>query len=78
MKSPYTVPQEVGIQIYLGIMDSLATIFLRRITIGDIDTLEKVFKEEVIFTKNMDPHGRGNFVASLTFDNVVAMSSLLV
>ena len=50
MKFPHTVSQEVAIHIYFGTMDSLTSIFLRRLPPRDIDTIEKVFKEAVTFT----------------------------
>ena len=34
-------------------MDSLTSIFLRRLSPRDIDTIEKVFKEAVTFTKKV-------------------------
>ena len=53
MEFPYTVPQEAAIQIYFGTLDSLTSIFLRRLPPRDIDTIEKVFKEAVTFTNHV-------------------------
>ena len=53
MEFPYIVPQEAVIQIYFGTMDSLTSIFLRRLPPRDIDTIEKVFKEVVTFTSQV-------------------------
>ena len=51
MEFPYIIPQEAIIQIYFGMMDKLTSIFLRRLPPKGIDTIEKVFKEVVAFTK---------------------------
>ena len=51
MEFPYTVPQEAIIQIYFGTMDSSTSIFLRRLPPRDIDTIKKVFKEDMSFMK---------------------------
>ena len=56
LESPYTIPVEVAIQIYLNAIDPLTTIFLRRLPATDIDTLEKVFTEAIIFTKQVNPN----------------------
>ena len=53
MEFPYIVPQEAAIQIYFGTLDSLTSIFLRRLPSRDIDTIEKVFKEAVTFTSQV-------------------------
>ena len=56
---PYTIPIGVAIQIYLNAMDALTMIFLRRLPPIDIDTLEKVFVEAIMFTKQANPNGGG-------------------
>ena len=38
-------------------MDPLTTIFLRRLPAKDIDTLEKVFVEAIMFIKQANPNG---------------------
>ena len=40
-------------------MDSLTTIFLRRLPLGNIDTFKKVFVEVITFTKQANPNGGG-------------------
>ncbi len=40
-------------------MDALTMIFFRRLPIGDIDTLEKVFAEAITFMKQANPIGGG-------------------
>ena len=59
IETPYTIPFEATIQIYLNAMDTLTAIFLRRLPPGDIDTLEKVFAEAIMFTKQANPNGGG-------------------
>ena len=55
----YTIPLGAAIQIYLNVMDPLPAIFLRRLPLGDINTLEKVFVELITFTKQANPNGGG-------------------
>ena len=55
----YTIPVGATIQIYLNAMDALTMIFLRRLPLGDIDTLDKVFVEAITFTKQANPNGGG-------------------
>lgn len=43
-------------------MDHLMTIFLQRLPTVNIDTLEKVFDEAIIFTKKANPYGGGLMV----------------
>lgn len=59
LESPYLIPVEAAIQIYLNATDPLTTIFLRRLPAIDIDTLEKVFTEAIMFTKQANPNGGG-------------------
>jgi len=59
LESPYTIPVEVAIQIYLNAMDPLTTIFLKRLPTMNIDTLEKVFTEAITFRKKANPNGGG-------------------
>ena len=53
MEFPYIVPQEATIHIFFGPMDSLTSIFLRRLPPRDIDTIEKVFKEAIAFNRGI-------------------------
>ena len=50
MEFPYIITQEAAIHINFGTMDSLNSIFLRRLPSRYIDTIEKVFKEAIAFT----------------------------
>ena len=59
LETPYTIPFEVAIQIYLDAMEPLTSIFLRILPVVNINTLEKVFSESITFTKQADPNGRG-------------------
>jgi len=59
LETPYTIPIEATIQIYLNSMDHLMAIFLRRLPATDIDTLEKSFFETITFTKQANPNGGG-------------------
>lgn len=65
MESPYTIPLEVVIHIYLNSMDQLTTIFLRRLPTINTNTLEEVFQEVVTFTKQANPNGGGSMAATL-------------
>ena len=40
-------------------MDHLIAIFLRRLSIENIDTLDKVFLEAITYTKQSNPNGGG-------------------
>ena len=40
-------------------MDTLIVIFIRRLPLGDIDTLDKVFAEAITFTKQANPNRGG-------------------
>ena len=51
LESPYMIPVEVVIQVYLNAMDPLTAIFIRRLLTVDIDKLEKVFTEAITFTR---------------------------
>ena len=55
----YTIPGEADIQIYLNVMDPLMAIFLRRLPLGNINTLEKFFAKAIMFTKQANPNGGG-------------------
>ena len=59
LEIPYTIPIGASIQIYLNAMDPLNIIFLRRLTLVNIDILEKVFVEVITFTKQANPNGGG-------------------
>ena len=59
LETPYSIPVEATIQIYFNAMDALTEIFLRRLPPADIDTLKKVFTEEITFTKQANPNGGG-------------------
>ena len=59
LEMPYTIPVEASIQIYFNAMDHITTIFLRRLPKVNIDTLDKVFTEEITFTKQANPNGGG-------------------
>lgn len=59
LEFPYTVPMRDVIQIYLSSMDHLTAIFLRRLPVAYIDTLEKVSEEAITFTKHANPNGGG-------------------
>ena len=59
LEMPYTIPVEVAIQIYLNAMDHLTTIFLRRLPMENIDTLDKVFTKVITFTKKPNPNRAG-------------------
>ena len=59
LESPYTLPVEAAVQVYLNAMDPLTAIFIRRLPAADIDTLEKVFTEAITFTRQANPNGGG-------------------
>ena len=77
MEFLYIIPQDDAIQIYFGTLDSLTSIFLRRLPPRDIDIIEEVFNKAIKFMKQVDPHGGGNFVSSFTLNNVVAIPPFL-
>ena len=59
LEALYTILVGVAIQIYLNAMDALTTIFLRRLPLADIDTLDKVFAEAIAFMKQANPNRGG-------------------
>ena len=59
LEMPYTIPVGDAIQIYLNAMDALTAIFLRRLPLANIDTLDKVFAEVITFAKQANPNGGG-------------------
>ena len=59
LQSPYNIPVEATIQIYLNALDHLTTIFLRRLPPTNIDTLERVFSKGMTFTKEANPNKGG-------------------
>ena len=60
--TPYTIPVETTIHIYINAMEHLTSVFLWRVPNTDIDTLDKVFIEEITFTKQANPNGGGLMV----------------
>ena len=54
-QSPYNIPVEASIQIYLNALDPLTAIFLTRLPPTNIDTLERVFSKAMTFTKQANP-----------------------
>ena len=59
LEMPYTIIVEAFIHIYMNDMGPLTGLFLRRIPPTNIDTLEKVFAEAIMFTKQANPNGEG-------------------
>ena len=59
LEIPYTIPIGATIQIYLNAMDALTAIIMRRLPLGDIDILNKVFEKVITFMKQSNPNGGG-------------------
>ncbi len=59
LETLYTISVEAAIQVYFNAMDPLTVIFLRRLPAANIDTLDKVFAELIMFTKQANPNGGG-------------------
>ena len=70
LEMPYTIPFGSAIQIYLNAMDSLTVIFMRRLPLGDIDTLDKVFAKVIMFTKQANPNGGGMMLPMQTITTI--------
>ena len=64
LEMPYSILVGAVIQIYLNAMDALTTIFLRRLPLANIDTLDKVFVEAITFTKQANPNGGGMILST--------------